>query len=108
MEKIPPIGQRLSPILAEIEDTLWEHEATLATKPEYTVLGFRAAIKIFASAVLDAAFSKMKLEGKNLAEMEKSATDCGKEIRDFVLKYTGIDSKRLYDNERSSSKQMDS
>ena len=96
MDKEPTIGEKISPILAEIEDVLWEHEATLATKPEFTVAGLRASIKIFAACVLDAMFSKLTLEKKSLEDMEKYATACGNEIRDLVFKYTGIDSHLLY------------
>ena len=65
MEKIPPIGEILSPILHEISETLREHEATLATKPEYNMAGFQAATHIFTSAMLDFAFDFLAITGKN-------------------------------------------
>jgi hypothetical protein len=39
------IGKQISPILNEIEDTLWEFEATQGLKTEYTIEGFRSGCK---------------------------------------------------------------
>ena len=103
MEKIPPIGERLSPILVEIEETLWEHEATLATKPEYTLAGFRAAAKIFMSAMMDYTYSSNAAIGMNMGQMTADVEKLGKEVRDLILKYTGIDSYKLYKSEENGS-----
>ncbi|MGN1155680.1 MAG: hypothetical protein ACI4TK_05850 [Agathobacter sp.] len=107
MGNIKPIGEALSPILAEIEETLWQHEATLATKPEYTEDGFRAGMKIFISVVLDKMFDKQMAEGLSIEEMQEQATVCGEEIRALVQKYTGIDSVKLYKELRNGSKERD-
>ena len=103
MEKIPTIGEKLSPILVEIEETLWEHEATLATKPEYTLAGFRAAAKIFTSAMMDFTFSRDAAMGMNIEQMKADAEKLGKDIRDLMLKYTGIDSVKLYNSNENRS-----
>lgn len=103
MEKIPPIGERLSPILVEIEETLWEHEATLATKPEYTLAGFRAAVKIFMSAMMDYTYSRNAAIGMNIEQMTADVEKLGKEVRDLILKYTGIDTYKLYKSEDNGS-----
>lgn len=41
------IGKKLSPVLEEMEATLWEYEAFNGAKPNYTLEGFRASTKIF-------------------------------------------------------------
>ena len=35
------IGKKLSPVLEEMEATLWEYEAFNGAKPNYTLEGFR-------------------------------------------------------------------
>lgn len=47
------IGKKLSPVLEEMETTLWEYEAFNGAKPNYTLEGFRASTKIFMSALVD-------------------------------------------------------
>lgn len=103
MEKIPPIGEQLSPVLVEIEETLWEHEATIATKPEYTLAGFRAAAKIFTSAMLDYTFSRDAAMGMNIQQMAADAEKLGQDLRNLMLKYTGIDSVKLYNSDEKRS-----
>lgn len=103
MEKIEPIGKRLSPILKEIEETLWEHEATLATKPEFTGEGFRAAAKIFMAAMMDATFDFQQGLHKTQDEMLTNVEALGKEVRSLVFKYTGIDCHNLYKSDGDES-----
>lgn len=57
------IGKKLSPVLEEMEATLWEYEAFNGAKPNYTLEGFRASTKIFMSALLDKFFEKQQAEG---------------------------------------------
>lgn len=99
MEKIPPIGEALSPVLHEISETLWEHEANLATKPEYNMQGFEAACHIFTSAMLDFAFNFYAISGKDMDFMSGMATKLGQEIREMILTYTGLDSTKFYRHE---------
>lgn len=103
MEKISPIGELLSPVLVEIEETLWVHDVALATKPEYTLAGFRAAAKIFTSAMLDYTFSRDAAMGMNIQQIAADAENLGKDLRDLILKYTGIDSVKLYNNDEKRS-----
>lgn len=99
MEKIPPIGERLSPILHEISETLWEHEANLATKPDYNMQGFQAACHIFTSAMLDFAYNLYAISGKDKEFMSGMATNMGRDIRNMILTYTGLDSAKFYRDE---------
>lgn len=90
------IGQRLSPILAEIEQALWEHEDSVKTPPEFTDEGFRAACKIFMAAMLDRSFVMMKSEGISLNSSTEMANKMGRDMRQIIRVYTGIDSHELY------------
>lgn len=56
------IGKNISPILEEIEKTLWEFEINNQIKPEYTIEGFRGAVKIFMSVIIDKMWELVKEE----------------------------------------------
>jgi hypothetical protein len=90
------IGVKLSPILVEIEDTLWEFEANIGSKPEYTTEGFRAATKIFMSALMDKMYSMQEEDGLSMDDRGKMAETVGNELRNMVKTYTGIDTVELY------------
>ncbi len=91
------IGKKLSPVLEEIEATLWEFDAYKAEKPEYTLEGFRAAVKIFSSAVMDRMYERQRAAGLTFPEAAAEADKVGNEIRALVLSATGIDPILLYD-----------
>lgn len=90
------IGQKLSPVLSEIEDTLWEFESHNSMKPEYTIEGFRAALKIFISAMLDKIWELQTDENIEQADRENMAQKCGEDVRKLVKTYTNIDTHNLY------------
>ena len=90
------IGKQLSPILEEIEDTLLEFEVEIGSKPEYTIEGFRAAIKIFMSVILDKMWQLQENDVLSQEDREIMATKCGEELRKFIKIYTGIDTFDLY------------
>jgi len=94
MEKV---GQKISPILEYLENYLWEYEATVGEKPEYTEGGFRGAVKVFMSATMDKMFDIQTKEKMTLEDMEAMVTACGNDLRKFVHTYTGIDTKELYE-----------
>ena len=90
------IGEALSPILVEIEQTLWEFESELKIKPEYTQEGFRAAVKIFMSAMMDKIYDLQENENIDFKTRCKMAQKCGEDLKDLVKTYTNIDTKELY------------
>ena len=90
------IGQKLSPILEEIEMTLLEFEANRGIKPEYTIEGFRAGIKIFMSVMVDKIFELQENENMTLEDRLKMVEKVGGEIRKIVKVYTDIDTHELY------------
>ena len=90
------IGIELSKILSEIESTLWEFESNNNLRPQYTDEGFRAALKIFTSAVMDRLWVLQSKEDIDIQTRCDMATKCGEEIRKIVKVYTDIDTFDLY------------
>ena len=90
------LGKKLSPILEEIEQTIWEFEANGGFKPEYTPEGFRAAIKIFMSALMDKIWELQQDETMDMEVRENMAYKAGEDLRKFIKTYTNIDCHELY------------
>ena len=90
------IGKKLSGVLHEIELALLEFEANVARPPEYTDEGFRAAIKIFMSAILDKMWKLQENEDIDIDARADMATKLGNELRNMVRVYTNIDTHNLY------------
>ena len=62
-------GEKMSPVLTEIETAIWEHEINFPDEPpRYTDDGFRAAAKIFMSAIVDKMYAKDKEHGLSADE----------------------------------------
>jgi len=98
------IGQKISPILEEIEDTLWEFEANDGSKPNYTIEGFRGGVKIFMSVLMDKIWelqSNEKIPMENCIQMVEQA---GKDVRQLIKTYTDIDTHQLYELKNDNSK----
>lgn len=90
------IGKKLSGILHEIELALLEFEANVTRPPEYTDEGFRAAVKIFMSAMLDKMWKLQENEDIDIDARADMATKLGNELRNMVRVYTNIDTHNLY------------
>jgi len=90
------IGKKISPILEEIETILVEFEVNSGVKPEYTVEGFRAGLKIFMSVLLDKMWELQQEEIIDMEDRGNMAQKAGEDIRALVKTYTGIDSFDLY------------
>ena len=90
------IGKNLSKIFVEIEDTLWEFEANGGLKPEYTIGGFRAGIKIFMSVLMDKIWELQQDETIDLQDRINMANKAGEDIRKLIKTYTNIDTHELY------------
>jgi len=90
------IGNKLSGVLSEIESTLIEFEANVNRPPEYTNEGFRAAVKIFLSAMLDKMWKLQEDEGIDINTRADMAEKLGNELRNIVRVYTNIDTHNLY------------
>lgn len=92
------IGEKLSEVLYSIETALIEFEANVAKPPQYTDDGFRAAAKIFMSAMLDKMWKLQEAEGMDINDRGEMAAKLGEEIRKLVRVYTNIDTHDLYKN----------
>ena len=90
------IGKRISPVLEQIENDLWMFEANEMTKPEYTLEGFRAATKIFMSALMDRTWNLQENENMDFQDRIKMVAKAGQDVRALVKTYTNIDTKELY------------
>lgn len=90
------IGKKLSPILAEIEDTLIDHAAYNGVKTDFTEQGFRAGVKIFMDVMMDKLYEVQITEGKSIDAASKEAELMGYSIRALILQYTKIDTHNLY------------
>jgi len=90
------IGKKLSPILSEIESALMEFEINVAKPPQYTDEGFRAAVRIFLSTMLDKMWKLQEDEGIDIDTRADMAEKLGSEIRNIVRVYTNIDTHDLY------------
>jgi len=89
------IGKELSPILEEIENSLLEFAAY---KPEFTKKGFRAAIFIFQSAVMDKMYELQTEQEMPNKDCELMAKNLGEELRNTIFRFTGIDTHELFTN----------
>jgi hypothetical protein len=90
------IGKKISPILDEIEGTLWEFEANIGAKPEYTEDGVRAGIKIFMSVLMDKIWDLQEEEKIDQKTREAMATKAGEDVRQLIRTYTGLDTFDFY------------
>ena len=88
------IGKELSPILEEIENSLLEFSEY---KPEFTKEGFRAAIFIFTTAMMDKMYERQEEIKTDLKQREDQAEQLGTEIKILIEKYTGLDTFKLFE-----------
>lgn len=86
------VGEKLSPVLVEIEETLWESEG----KPEFTFEGFRAATKIFMDVIMDKIWELQVDEKIDMETREAMAVKCGEDLRKLIKTYTNLDSFDFY------------
>lgn len=92
------IGKQLSPILAELEEALWEYEANVGFKTQYTDEGFRAGVKIFMSVLMDRMWELQSLEKMTIEDRSKMVVKCAEDVRKLVKVYTNVDTLTLYND----------
>lgn len=90
------IGKKLSPVLVEIEEALWEFEVHSNSQPDYTTEGFRAATKIFMSALMDKIWNLQSNEDMEMEDRIKMVEKAGNDVRNIIKIYTDIDTHELY------------
>lgn len=91
------IGKELDPILVDIENAILEFDAFVGMKPNYSDDGFRAAVKIFMSTIMDKMFDKQMNDKKTLYESMEEAELVGNKLRELILEHTGIDTYKFYE-----------
>jgi len=92
------IGQKISPILVELENTIWEFEANIGAKPDYTDAAFRAIIKIFMSAIMDKTWELQLKEKITMEDRIKMVEKAGTDMHQFIKTYTDYDTFTMYDD----------
>ena len=90
------IGKEISPILTEVEETLWLYESKVGDKPCYTEDGFRAACKIFISAVMDKMWELQERDELDIETRHEMSASCGEEFKRLIKVYTDIDTGKFY------------
>jgi hypothetical protein len=90
------IGEKISPILVEVENALWEFEIHNGCKTGYTKEGFRAAVKIFMSVIMDKMWELQEAESIDMKDREGMAAKAGQDFRALIKTYTDIDCYDLY------------
>ena len=90
------LGEQLNPLLEEIEDIILDFEYESGEKPDYSLSAFRAATKIFMSALMDKMWDLQVQENISQEDRENMATKAGEELRRLVKTYTNIDTFDLY------------
>jgi len=95
-----PIGAELGPILEDIAASIWDFEQDNPTSlHQFDNYGFRAAIKIFSSAVMDRALELQEKEDMPKEARLHMAEELGEKIRRLVKVYTDVDTRTLYNDE---------
>ncbi len=64
-------------------------------KPNYTNRDFFNVLIIFQNALMDKMFDNQNYIGMNYEERAEMAINCGTDLRDFVLKYTGLNPSNI-------------
>lgn len=90
------IGEKLSPILLEIEETIIEFDAEVGNKPNYDNEALRSATKIFMSVMMDKMFELQMKEEMTLEVSCDMADKLGNELRVLIKKYADVDTFEFY------------
>ena len=90
-------GVIISPILAEIADSMWEIDAIEIQQPyEYADRALADATKIFMSVAMDRFWSNAEKEGWTEEQRSEKVQALGKGLRAFIQDHLGVDSHDFY------------
>ena len=79
----PAFGEKLAPILKDIETAIWEHNANFeGERPLYPDEAMRSAACIFIDVLIDRMFAKQEKDGKPLKAREQEVTSVGRMLYD--------------------------
>lgn len=79
----------LDAIATDILNQNVEHKGTL--KPNYSNRSFMNTLIIFQTALMDKMYDNQNYIEIDLGDRMKMAENCGLELRELILKYTGLD-----------------
>ncbi len=79
----------------DIEKIATEILNTSRIKPNYTNRDFMNIVIVFQSAMMDKLFEVMNFDNMALEERLKMAEKCGLDLKDFIFKYTNIDTHKI-------------
>jgi len=79
----------------DIEKIATEILNTSRIKPNYTNRDFMNIVIVFQSAMMDKLFEVMNFDNMALEERLKMAEKCGIDLKDFIFKYTNIDTHKI-------------
>lgn len=90
------LGEKLAPVLVEIESTLWDFEAEFSMKPDYPIEALRASIKIFMSVMMDKMWEVQEFDNMGMEDREKMVVNLASDLMKMVKTYTGVNTLELY------------
>lgn len=92
----PTFGEKVAPVLEELETAMWEHEAQFeGERPMYPDTAIRSAAKIFTDVLIDRMFAKQEKDGVPFNQRCNEVAEAGELIRQTIIKYTGLDTHVL-------------
>lgn len=92
----PAFGEKLTPILKEIETAIWEHNIIFeGERPHYPDEAMRMAACIFTDVLLDRMWVEQERKGIPQDQRKLQAWNAGTVIRQTILKFTGLDTQEL-------------
>jgi hypothetical protein len=89
-------GEKLSPILEEIEYSLWSFESEHTKPPKFRPSALRSSLKIFMAVFVDRLTSRLTQEGVNQYKAGKAVECFVGEIKALVKNFLGVDTSELY------------
>ena len=97
MAKIDALGQKIAPILVEIEQTLWEREAALPDVPhDFPEEALRAACKIYAACIMDFMWKKQGINNISHEDRLREVKYFGESLRALTKQMTRLDTVDFY------------
>lgn len=79
----------------ELEKIATEILNTSRIKPNYTNRDFMNIVIVFQSAMMDKLFDVMDFDGMKIEDRLLMAEKCGIDLKDFIFKYTNIDTHKI-------------
>lgn len=94
------LSENLQPILTELHDLIWDADYE-QNRPHWSKKNFRNATKLFMSCLLEFLYEKAIKDAKGV-NIGSIAENAGKDMRNLILNYTGIDAHTFYRDENES------